>query len=240
MTRRVLVTRPQPGADETAARLSDLGFTPVVLPLTRIVPVGLPETGTFSRFDALVVTSVNAVRHTPPDIVTRLREKPVFAVGEASALAARHAGFRNVIAGPGTAADLAPLIAATLPRQSRVVHLAAVERTAGFAEQLAASGIALQIAEIYRAEKISYAPDFLKTLFGDETLWGAVSLSERAADFLAELIQEAGVLQAFERTMFFCISEKVARPLRAMAVGTVLVSAAPTGDSVLRLLLSQR
>ncbi|MGB5801993.1 MAG: hypothetical protein WBG88_17980, partial [Mesorhizobium sp.] len=37
MARRVLVTRPEPGAAGTAKRLAALGFEPVLLPLTQTV-----------------------------------------------------------------------------------------------------------------------------------------------------------------------------------------------------------
>ena len=35
--KRVLVTRPEPGASRTAARLEADGFAPIVLPLTEII-----------------------------------------------------------------------------------------------------------------------------------------------------------------------------------------------------------
>ncbi len=240
MTRLVLVTRPEPGAGETAQRLIDHGFAPLVLPLTRIVPIPTGDLGDLARFDAVTITSVNAVRHTPPDVIAALADRPVFAVGDVSAKAARDAGFRTVHAAAGTAADLAPLMAATLAPSSRVLHLAAVERTAGFAEQLAEAGIVLEVVDVYRAEKLSYPTDFIKTIFDQGPIWGAMSLSERAGEFLAELTAKPETAQAFEDTTFFCISEKVARPLRSFLRQNVMVSAAPSEDSVVRLLLSHR
>lgn len=240
MTRRVLVTRPEPGAGETAQRLIEHGFAPLVLPLTRIVPMPVGDLGDLQRFDAVTITSVNAIRHTPREVIAALTGRPVFAVGEVSAKAARDAGFANVHAAAGTAADLAPLMAAMLPPSSRVLHLAAVERTAGFAEQLAEAGLVLEVVDVYRAEKLSYPTDFLKTVFDQGPIWGAMSLSERAGEFLAELAAKPETAQAFESTTFFCISEKVARALRAGLQQKIMVSDAPSEDSVVRLLLSHR
>lgn len=238
MTRRVLVTRPQPGADETAQRLVEHGFAPILLPLTRIVALAPGDLGDLSRFDAVTLTSVNAVRHTPPELIAALRNKPAFAVGDVSAKAARAAGFATVHAAAGTAADLAPLMASKLAPGSRVLHLAAVERTAGFIEDLAARGIVLEVIEIYRADRLDYAGEALKAAFGDEPVWGAMSLSERAAIFLADIAQKPETAPLFETTRFFCISQKVARPLRKLASQVLVVDDTPTEDAVMRLLLS--
>ena len=57
VTRRSLVTRPEPGATETARRLEAMGFTPVVLPLTEIVTVTARPLFDPTAFDAVIATS---------------------------------------------------------------------------------------------------------------------------------------------------------------------------------------
>jgi uroporphyrinogen-III synthase len=89
--RRVLVLRPEPSASATAAQARALGLEPVVIPLFEIEPIAwqAPEP---ARFDALLLTSANAVR-AGGEQLTALRGLPVHAVGEATADAAREAGF---------------------------------------------------------------------------------------------------------------------------------------------------
>jgi uroporphyrinogen-III synthase len=55
---RVLVTRSEPGASETAERLSAAGYLPIVEPVFTIeaLPAEIPE------FDALAFTSANGAR----------------------------------------------------------------------------------------------------------------------------------------------------------------------------------
>ncbi|RWD19075.1 MAG: uroporphyrinogen-III synthase, partial [Mesorhizobium sp.] len=48
---RVLVTRPEPGASRTAQRLEEMGFQPILLPLTETV--ALPAKATEARKDAM-------------------------------------------------------------------------------------------------------------------------------------------------------------------------------------------
>lgn len=88
---RVLVLRPEPGATATAEKARELGLEPVKVPLFEVEPVAWepPEPGSF---DALLLTSANAVR-CAGERLEQLRGLPVHAVGEATAAAARDAGF---------------------------------------------------------------------------------------------------------------------------------------------------
>lgn len=97
MTRPIAVLRPEPGNGRTADRLAALGATVIRRPLFAIVPVAWTPPDP-AGFDALVLTSANAVRHA--DIAaTSLARLPVWAVGSATAAAARAAGLRVVATG---------------------------------------------------------------------------------------------------------------------------------------------
>lgn len=231
--RRVLVTRPEPGASATAARLRAMGFSPVLLPLTRVVSVAPRDPG---PCDAVAVTSANALRHAPAGLLARLAGLPVFAVGEATAGAARQAGFADIAVAAGTAEHLAALIGAVLPAGARVLHLAGRDRTAGFEEALARLGFAVEIVETYSAEEAAFAAGSPGNLAGDAPLWGALAFSERGGRLLAALAARPELSQAFEETRFFCISAKVAAALPGRHV---LVAEAPSEEAVLALLSSQ-
>lgn len=101
------MTRAEPGASRTAARLRERGFEPVVAPLIVITPIGQPEPD-LSDVAAFAFTSVNGV--TAFAALTRERDRPVFTVGEATAAAARDAGFETVRSADGALADLARLL----------------------------------------------------------------------------------------------------------------------------------
>ena len=233
MTRRILVTRPEPGASATAERLKAMGFSPVVLPLTRIVPAPPSDPG---PCDAVAATSANALRHAPKALLAALEEKPLFAVGEATAEAARQAGFRAAHAAAGTAADLAALIASALPPGARILHLAGRDRTAGFGEELRRLGFGIEVAETYRAEEVSYSTDFLSRALETGPLWGALVFSTRGGALLAKIEMREEAKEALEGARFFCISAKAAAPYAGRRIA---VAAAPTEEAVLALLSSQ-
>lgn len=231
--RRVLVTRPEPGASATAARLRAMGFCPVVLPLTRIVATPPAAPG---PCDAVVATSANALRHAPADFLGPLLGRRLFAVGEATASAARRAGFADIAVAAGTAVDLAALIGRDVPRGARLLHLAGRERTEGFEDDLRARGFAVEIVETYRAEEVACEAGFISRLLAGEPLWGALAFSERGGMLLSALADRPQFREAFEGTRFFCISAKVAATLRGR---DALAAAQPTEEAVLALLSSQ-
>jgi uroporphyrinogen-III synthase len=104
---KVWVTRAEPGAGRTAAKLRDLGHEAVVAPLlrTRSLPVSIELTGV----GALAFTSSNGVRAFAA--LSSDRSLPVFAVGDATADAALKAGFGDVTSADGDVEALAALVA---------------------------------------------------------------------------------------------------------------------------------
>jgi uroporphyrinogen-III synthase len=119
VSRKLLILRPEPGASATAARAKSMGLETLVCPLfeTRAVEWEAPET----RFDAIVFTSANALRLGGAKLSTYC-SLPVYAVGDATAEAARTFGFTNVIAGDADVAAVTGKIARAGHRN--VLHLA--------------------------------------------------------------------------------------------------------------------
>lgn len=231
--RRVLVTRPEPGASTTAARLEAIGFTPVLLPLTKIVAMQPAAPG---PCDAVIATSANALRNAPAEFLAPLLGRRLFAVGETTANAARRSGFADVEVAAGTAVDLAALIGRKAAPGARLLHVAGRERTQGFEDDLTQRGFTIEIVETYRADEIAYEDGFISERFAGAPLWGALALSERAGLLLAQLVRRPQAQQAFEATQFFCISTKVAATLPSRRVA---VAAEPSEEAVLALLSSQ-
>lgn len=94
----VLILRPEPGASETARRARDLGLSARVASLFAVAPLEweAPEP---ADFDAILFTSGHAAREGGTALGAFVH-LPCYAVGEASAAAARKAGFRRVRTGP--------------------------------------------------------------------------------------------------------------------------------------------
>src|SRR5580698_11135853 len=101
----VLVTRPHPDDEATAASLRAKGFEVLLAPMLRLEPVAFND-DTDARYGAVIVTSANALRGIAQHLAGhRLLKLPLFAVGEHTAAAARRAGFTNVIPANGDASS---------------------------------------------------------------------------------------------------------------------------------------
>jgi uroporphyrinogen-III synthase len=119
---RVLVLRPEPGASATLRRARERGLDAVAIPLFEIEPVAWQAPQPFG-FDGLLLTSANAVR-SGGEQLQKLRGLPVYAVGEATAEAARQGGFD--IASTGDA-DIRRLLDSIDP-DLKLLHLAGEDR----------------------------------------------------------------------------------------------------------------
>lgn len=213
--RRVWVTRARPGADRTASRLSALGFVPVVAPLLAIRSVlAQPD---LTGIQALAFTSRNAVkvfagRSGQPSV-------PVFAVGDATAAAAREAGFDDVQSAGGDLHALAALIRAEGAGLS-ILHPCAAE-PAGDLAALVGDAARITALAVYEAvETGAAAPD----------PWDAVLIhSPRAGQVLAACL----AADRIGGRIAVAISEAAARPLTVAGLAEVRIAAAPTEDALL-------
>jgi uroporphyrinogen-III synthase len=217
MSRPIAVLRPEPGNRVTAAAIEAAGRVAIRLPLFAAVPIAW-EPPNPADYDALILTSANAIRHGGPGL-DRLIGLPVHAVGKVTGEAARRFGFDVVTNGDSGAAELIELVAATGAR--RALHLAGRERT------LSPGGIVAEVITVYASDALPIAPA------DAARLEGSVSLvqSARAARRLGEIVAErAGIA-------LVAISEAAAH---AAGGGweRVLVPPAPSSEALIDTALS--
>jgi uroporphyrinogen-III synthase len=209
MSRRVLITRSEPGASETARRLAALGYQPVIEPLFGIepIPAALPA------FDALAFTSANGVRVFAA--MNTRRDVPVFCVGARTAEAAREAVFGDVASADGDAAALARLIESALPKGARLLHAGNEESRGDLAGQLTARGLKASFVAIFRAQPVEKPGVVLAAHLSGQTSFYAVLIhSPRGAKILADFAQAA---PGRARLRVAAISPTAALPLNSLA-----------------------
>ena len=210
---KMLVTRPEPEAADTAARLRALDIEPVIFPLLRFttLPTSLPEAPGFA---AMALTSANALRalHERGQ-VERFKDLKAFAVGDHTAEAAREMGFANVVSAGGDLADLAELLA-----HSRlggpVFYPAAKDQSGDLAKSLAPYGVMVVTARIYEMVAAPEIPDALLGELAAGEIGAALFYSKRtAATFVAGAAAFHLPRAVKTRLGMLCISEQVAAPL---------------------------
>jgi uroporphyrinogen-III synthase len=119
MSLLVLILRPVESARETANRARDLGLVPVTDTLFAIKPLEW-DAPPAQRFDALMLTSTNAVKYAGQSL-KQYKRLPVLAVGKATAAAAEKAGLIVAHIGSGGAQALLDGIAGD--QYQNILHL---------------------------------------------------------------------------------------------------------------------
>lgn len=233
---RLLVTRPEPDGERTAARLRALGHEAVVAPVLRMQNLA----AVFGKgpFAALVITSSNATRALANDPRRgEVAGLPVFAVGARSADAAREAGFSDVVSADGDVSKLIGILAARFAGHgARLLYLAGEDRAGDLAAGLVAHGIAVETAVNYRAVPAEAFPGQLRAALAASPLDGVVHYSRRSAEALLAGAEAAGLLQPALSAEHFCLSAEVAMPLTQAGARSVRVAPAPDETSLVALL----
>jgi uroporphyrinogen-III synthase len=172
--RRLFVLRPEPAAHRTVERARELGLDATAVPIFELEAVewSAPR---IDEFDGLLLTSANAVNMGGSQL-ERLRNLPVHAVGEATAIAAEVAGFGVATVGRSGVDELLE----TIEPGVRLLHLCGEDRRAPERAKQA-----ICCVTVYRSRGAD-PPDNLEALRGQV----AAIHSPRAAKRLTELVPE--------------------------------------------------
>lgn len=206
----LLVTRPQPDADLTVARLADLGIAAVAMPLLvrQRLETELPDS---AGLGGIVFTSTNAVRTLlEMGALDRYRHLPAFAVGARTAAEAHAAGFAEVASAEGGLAELTALIGEAALR--RPVFYPAAQDRAG---ELVPNNVPVITVPVYAMAPVAaFDPGIAGRLAGG-SITGALFYSRRTAHTFAVLAGK--LLPPVERASLpgLCLSAMVAEPLIA-------------------------
>jgi uroporphyrinogen-III synthase len=232
---KMLVTRPEPDAFSTQARLQALDIEAFVAPvMTRVtLDASLPPA---EGFTAMVLTSANAVRALiDRDVVERYKHLPVFAVGDRTAADATAAGFVKVSSAAGAFADLINAMAiANVP--GPIFYPAGKHQSADLAKALAPRGVMVVTAKVYDMVAVDALPAEILSELG--TSISAVLLySRRTATIFAELAQSLTREQRSKLAML-CIAEAVAEPLLEARFNRISLADRPDEDAMMSLALA--
>jgi uroporphyrinogen-III synthase len=232
---RLLLTRPEPDAERTAAALRRHGHTVVVAPLMRIEVIADAEIGA-GPWAAILVTSANAAHAIAAHRAKEALESvPVFAVGDRSAQAMREVGFADVSSGDGGVGDLARLVGARMTPGSSLLYLAGAERAGDLAAKLATRRFAVQTAVVYRAVAVHDLPPAAAAALGRD-LEGVLHYSRRTAEAYVNAARRIGMLGSALKPAQFCLSAQIAEPLAQAGAETIHVAPRPVEAALIELL----
>ena len=179
-----------------------------------------PDVPDLDEFAALAFTSRNGVSAFAE--LTLRRDRRVFTVGEATAQAAREAGFSNVRSADGAVDDLVALVAREMRPEERLLAAVAREPVADL-QALLGGRVQVQTLAVYEAvETGAHALDDIAAI---------LIHSPRAAVALAAL-----GAQAVEKPRVVAISAQAAAPLTGLPIADLRIARHPSEAGMLEAL----
>ncbi len=231
---RALVTRPRPEAAEFAAALASRGIDAVIEPLIEIEDraCGVLDLG---GVQAVLCTSANGVRALARAGTSR--DRPLFAVGDATAARARAEGFVAVESAGGNVADLVRLVRARLaPAAGRLVHVAGKSVAGDLVGELRAAGFGIDRAVLYEARAVAAFTPGTAAALSARVIDFALFFSPRTAAIFARLAAAEGVADALNRVATVSISAAADAALVGLPFRRRHVATAPTQAALLQAL----
>jgi uroporphyrinogen-III synthase len=235
---RFIVTRPEADARAVAQRLESAGHEVVKAPLMAIArrPGVIPQ----RRYRAVLITSANGARALAdhPDR-QRLAGAEAHAVGPASAAAMRAAGWTVVHQAQGDVAGLIAAVRAHLqPAEGPLLHVSGETVTGDLEGALARSGFAVDRVVLYAAEPARALPPTAARALTTGWADAVLLYSPRTAEIWVRLTAAAGLGTAAAMLRHLCLSEAVAKRIRAaFPEAPVAIAARPEEDAMAALAL---
>jgi len=233
---RMLVTRPEPDAQSSLARLRALDIEGVAAPLMERVTldVSLPPA---EGFAAVVLTSANAVRTlVDRGVVGDYAHLPVLAVGDRTARDAEEAGFARVSSAAGAFADLVNAISLS-GLKGPLFYPAGKHQSADLAKAVAPMGVMVATAKVYDMVAITALPSAVLAGLVDGDISAVLVYSRRTAEIFAQLAQTLDRTQRQHLGML-CMSEAVAEPLLEAHFNRISLADRPDEEAMMALALA--
>jgi uroporphyrinogen-III synthase len=224
-SRAILITRPEPGAAESARAVAALGWDAVLAPALTLTALPFKASG---NCQAIIITSRAAARALP------LVALPVIAVGEATAAEARARGFADVRAAAGDAQALAALIGATLKPEAGTLCLAVGKGYAlDLAAALRAKGFRVLRRVVYAARPNAELPQQARQAIREGRVHAALFTSPRSAREAMRLLSNVGLQKAAPNIIAIALSPRIATALAALPWQAIRTASRPDHTALL-------
>ena len=227
----MLVTRPQPDNDATAAALRAKGYDVLLAPMLRFEPLPFPDDQD-TITTGVIVTSANALRaieHQPG--FARLLKLPLFAVGKHTARAARDAGFQDVVVADGDAARLRLKVADSVRGKKKtegtLLYLAGADLSRDLAGELREDGFNVVMQTTYRMAPVPTLPASVCDAFAAHRIEAVLHYSRRSARAFIDATRESGIEISALAIPQCCLSETVSEVVREAGATQVTVARTP-------------
>ncbi|NGZ05662.1 MAG: uroporphyrinogen-III synthase [Magnetococcales bacterium] len=227
VNRLILITRPEPGATETARLLHEQGAVALVAPLMIIAPVEDPALlhealARLSSYDAVLLTSANGARCFSAALPAGITPPPLFAVGHKSASLLKARGWPvQVPDQPMGGEMLGAWLMQQMPAAKKVLFLRAEDGREEMIELLTRAGKEIETIPVYRSLPQTRLPDAVIERLPD--IDAIPFFSPRSAELFFELLSHTPATLA-PHTLIVALSPLTAATLRQKGIRVDLLA----------------
>lgn len=230
---RVLITRAEPAATQTANSLKASGHEAILLPLFEVINLQNPIPD--DDYDGIIFTSRNSVEALHKHEFNN-KNIPAYCVGEKTEKAAQYIGFKTTHTAKGGGAALANLMQTMKLSGKKLLYPTTPDRSFDMDSALEPSGIHVQTIDIYRVNPITpdrQATEDAITKISNAYIFAYSSLSSHHLAHILETINMTSVLKA---CTLIGISKHAVKPLEHIEWKEVLVANQPDETQMIALL----
>lgn len=230
----LIVTRPHAESEILARQLQSQGHQVLIEPMLTIQSL-VEANLDLDHAAACLLTSANGVRALASH--TDRRELPVLAVGAATAMAAREAGFTDVAEAAGDVVALAALVRRRFaPKDGMLIHVAGSAVAGDLAGDLAGDGYQVRRAVLYNAETATRLSDAARATLAAGQIDGVLFFSARSAATFVKLLLQDGLGEVCRGVELYGLSAAVAEAAALVPWRKKTIAAMPRQDDLLALL----
>jgi len=237
--RNILITRPIEDAEALAEILKEKGHEVFIEPMLDIYVLEDArsdiEESLSSNPQAIILTSGNGARALAH--LTDKKNIPVIAVGEASAMAARHRGFKDVFSANGDIEKLEHYIIENCDKdKGSLVHIAGSVVAGDLQGNLEKFGFKVDRIISYMAKPVRYLSDGLINKLKKNQLDTVLFYSPRTAKIFVDRIIQEGVEENMKNISAFCLSTRVEDMISKIEWSEISRAEYPTQSDLLDML----
>lgn len=234
--RNILITRPIEDAEALAEILKERGHGVFIEPMLDIYVLEDArldvEKALSKNPQAIILTSGNGARALSH--LTDKRDIPVIAVGEASAMAARHRDFKDAFSANGDIKKLEHYIIENCDRdKGSLIHIAGSVVAGDLQGNLEKFGFKVDRIVSYLAKPVRYLSNGLLNKLKKNQLDTVLFYSPRTAKIFVDRIKQEGVENKMENIAAFCLSPRVEDMISKIKWAEVSRAEYPTQSALL-------
>ena len=232
---KVLITRANPAASQTAKNLEKSGHEAILVPLFEIIDTENPIPDL--EYDGYIFTSKNAI-----EVLKTRGWKPAssnakaFCVGKNTEQAANQLGFTNTLTASGGGAELAKLIGLMDLKEKRLLYCSTPDRSFEMNDALTPAGISVDTVDLYQAMPVNPEVQSFQDAVKAVKNGYVFAYSALSAQHLAQTLETINLTGILNDCTLVGISKPAVKPLEHIEWKGILVAKKPDEAQMISLI----